>query len=445
MYNSSYKRPNVALKAQDIRRSKGKSCGYYLRLIFFFSSLIQSLIIVSLVLFLVYGQPEKTADEKRVEELQQSFNNLTMNITQLKKEKANLTMAIRLKTMEKETADRKVMKLTADLDSAKGNITKYTQALASCNANKTPLLRSISPCPSSGASTEHMRTLQTLLDQQKSLYAILQANFSQTVQGFKFNMDGAIKDKNKMELDMMKVQKEKDDVTTELGLYKKKCKEDFVTSLQGIQDVTTAFLTKIDNFFPETFTFHLTCSKQEEQMQKIQANCTNLSRQIEDRFQTYLNMVGERVSTLQARSSRLEVENRRVSSDKDKCKQDLAQETEQCAKRLQLSQDMHDRQMEPLLNSQKQLLKEKQMLQASCLPKPPMPKPNAQDSYSLFGQQGRQGQMSVPGPGEARGASGSQYTVSPVQSQRTLRKTDVRGHLILHPSTRVSVLFSEKE
>ncbi|KAM9461279.1 plasmalemma vesicle associated protein b [Clarias gariepinus] len=397
MYNSSYKRPNVALKAQDIRRSKGKSCGYYLRLIFFFSSLIQSLIIVSLVLFLVYGQPEKTADEKRVEELQLSFYNLTMNITQLNKVKANLTLALRTKTMEKDAADRKVVKLTADLDSAKGNITKYTQALASCNANKTPLLRGISPCPSSGASTEHMRTLQTLLEQQKSLYAILQANFSQTVQSLKFNLDSAIKDKNKNELAMMILKQEKDDVTSELGLYKKKCKEDFVMSLQGIQDVTTAFLTKIDNFFPDTFTFHLTCSKQQEQMQKIQANCTNLSRQIEDKFQTYLNMVGERVSTLQAVSSRLEVENKRVNSDKDKCKQDHAQETEQCAKRLQEVQDMHDRLVEPLLNTQKQLLKEKQMLQASCLPKPPMPKPNGQDSYTLYGQQGRQGQMGVPG------------------------------------------------
>ncbi|XP_053368518.1 plasmalemma vesicle associated protein b [Clarias gariepinus] len=397
MYNSSYKRPNVALKAQDIRRSKGKSCGYYLRLIFFFSSLIQSLIIVSLVLFLVYGQPEKTADEKRVEELQQSFYNLTMNITQLNKVKANLTLALRTKTMEKDAADRKVVKLTADLDSAKGNITKYTQALASCNANKTPLLRGISPCPSSGASNEHMRTLQTLLEQQKSLYAILQANFSQTVQSLKFNLDSAIKDKNKNELAMMILKQEKDDVTSELGLYKKKCKEDFVMSLQGIQDVTTAFLTKIDNFFPDTFTFHLTCSKQQEQMQKIQANCTNLSRQIEDKFQTYLNMVGERVSTLQAVSSRLEVENKRVNSDKDKCKQDHAQETEQCAKRLQEVQDMHDRLVEPLLNTQKQLLKEKQMLQASCLPKPPMPKPNGQDSYTLYGQQGRQGQMGVPG------------------------------------------------
>lgn len=168
---------------------------------------------------------------------------------------------------------------------------------------------------------------------------------------------------------MMKIKQEKDDLISELQLYKKKCKEDFVISLQGIQDVTTAFLTKIDNLFPDTFTFHLTCSKQHEQMQKVHANCTNLSRQIEEKFQTYLNLVGDKVSALQARSSRLEVENKRLTSDNQKCSQQRTQETEKCRKLLQEAQQAQDRLMEPLLNTQKQLLQEKQMLQATCLPR----------------------------------------------------------------------------
>lgn len=65
MYNSSYSRAKLA--PDTLHRSRGKSCGYYMRIVFFFSSLIQSLIIVSLVLFLIYGQPEKSAEEKRVE------------------------------------------------------------------------------------------------------------------------------------------------------------------------------------------------------------------------------------------------------------------------------------------------------------------------------------------------------------------------------------------
>lgn len=214
-----------------------------------------------------------------------------------------------------------------------------------------------------------MRTLQTLLEQQRSLYAILQSNFSQTVQNLKFDLDSALKDKTKHEMAMLKLKNEKEDLTSELELYKKKCKEDFVKSLQGIQDVTTAFLTKIDNLFPDTFTFHLTCSKQQEQMQKIHANCTNLSRQVEDKFQNYLNSVGDKVSTLQAQSSRMQVENNRLTSENKKCSQDRAQEAEQCTKLLQEAQQVQDRLVEPLLQTQKQLLQEKQMLQSSCVPR----------------------------------------------------------------------------
>lgn len=67
MYNTSYSRAKFGLEAREpLHKPKGKSCGYYMKIVFFFSSLIQSLIIVSLVLFLVYGQPEKAAEEKRV-------------------------------------------------------------------------------------------------------------------------------------------------------------------------------------------------------------------------------------------------------------------------------------------------------------------------------------------------------------------------------------------
>lgn len=68
MYSSSYPRAKYSLESREpLHRSKGQSCSYYLKIIFFFSSLIQSLIIVSLVLFLIYGQPEKSAEERRVE------------------------------------------------------------------------------------------------------------------------------------------------------------------------------------------------------------------------------------------------------------------------------------------------------------------------------------------------------------------------------------------
>lgn len=75
----------------------------------------------------------------------------------------------------------------------------------------------------------------------------------------------------------------------------RKCKEDFVQALSGIQTVTTKFLNKIDNLFPHSLTFHLTCKSQKEQLETIKSNCTNLSRDVENKFQPYLDHVGEKV------------------------------------------------------------------------------------------------------------------------------------------------------
>lgn len=119
MHNSSYSRATLGLETKKIhkaKKGKGKGCGYYMRIVFFFSSLIQSLIIASLVLFLVYGQPEKTAEEKRVEDLELAFNKLSTDNTQLRKDKADLTGALKAKTGEKDAADKEIAKLKNDLN-----------------------------------------------------------------------------------------------------------------------------------------------------------------------------------------------------------------------------------------------------------------------------------------------------------------------------------------
>lgn len=76
----------------------------------------------------------------------------------------------------------------------------------------------------------------------------------------------------------------------------RKCKEDFAHSLDGIKTVTRDFLNRINNLFPHQLTFHLTCESQKDQMEKIRNSCTNLSRDVENKFQMYLDRVGDKVS-----------------------------------------------------------------------------------------------------------------------------------------------------
>lgn len=111
MYNSGYSQANLGLAAKKMHKSKGKSCGYYMKIVFFFSSLIQSLIIASLVLFLVYGQPEHTVEEKRLQELDQIVSKLTMeNFVLLGKEK-NLTKVLNVTLTAKLSNDKVLSEL----------------------------------------------------------------------------------------------------------------------------------------------------------------------------------------------------------------------------------------------------------------------------------------------------------------------------------------------
>lgn len=106
MYNSGYSQANLGLAAKKMHKSKGKSCGYYMKIVFFFSSLIQSLIIASLVLFLVYGQPEHTVEEKRLQELDQSVSKLTMENFILRGKEKNLTKVLNVTLTAKLSNDK---------------------------------------------------------------------------------------------------------------------------------------------------------------------------------------------------------------------------------------------------------------------------------------------------------------------------------------------------
>lgn len=114
MYSSRYsyvpKHSPTAQKKMQYN-SKGKSCGYYLRIVFFFSSLIQSLIIVSLVLFLIYGDKQDSASLSRVQDLEESFSRLSIENVALKRQRKNLTMLLNTTLTEKAHNDWELNRL----------------------------------------------------------------------------------------------------------------------------------------------------------------------------------------------------------------------------------------------------------------------------------------------------------------------------------------------
>ncbi|CAN9500328.1 unnamed protein product [Ophioblennius macclurei] len=369
MYSSSYSRAKFGLEAREpLHRSKGKSCGYYMRIVFFFSSLIQSLIIVSLVLFLIYGQPEKTAEEKRVKELELSFNRLSENNIQLRKEKGELGAQLGARTAEKDALLKEMAKMKTDANTTEYEIRKK---LAICESARAAALktaqRTFTPVqsPSLMSSSSELKALHSLNAQQKAMITLINSNFSQTVQYLSLERDNALRDRDRVTEDVISMRRQNTIMKEQLAAYTRKCKEDFAHSLDGIQSVTRDFLSRINTLFPHQLTFHLTCERQQEEMEKIRNSCTNLSRDVENKFQLYLDSVGDKVAEIQSRSSHLEVLNGHLTSEAKQCERSRSEAAARAAQELELKQKSHDDQVERLLMEQNRLREQKKLQEDS--------------------------------------------------------------------------------
>lgn len=183
----------------------------------------------------------------------------------------------------------------------------------------------------------------------KAKIGLLEANFTQTTERMRREMDQTAKDRDILNLQVIVLRRDKFTHEKEVEFCKQKCKNDFAQSLSGISNVTKAFLHKVNSLFPTHLAFQLTCPKQREHLEQIRSNCTSLSREVEDRFQNYLNNVGEQVSSIQAENSHLNAENWRLSEDYRWCSQNRSGQYQQHRKNLEELQQNHDKAMERVL------------------------------------------------------------------------------------------------
>lgn len=333
-----------------------------MRIIFFFSSLIQSLIIVSLVLFLIYGQPEKSAEEKRVEKLEQGFNNLSKSHIDLKREKAQLVTQLAAGKAEKAALEKEMEKQKTEANKTENQLQNKIKGLESSMRMMQMRMSAAAAAPAfpppsfnTFKNRDEVNKLQSTIKQRESLIQLINSNFTQMVGYLRQERDNALRDRDFQLEEAIKLRRENRFLTEQLDTYKRKCKEDFVQSLNGIKEVTSTFLDKIKNLFPHSLTFHLTCEGQRAQLDKIKSSCTNLSSDVESKFQLYLNNVGDKVVQIQDLSSQLEVDNKFLKLEVQQCEQKYNDAVAKAANNLEVKQNAHDDQVEKLLVEQKRL------------------------------------------------------------------------------------------
>ncbi|XP_015221150.1 plasmalemma vesicle associated protein b [Lepisosteus oculatus] len=368
MYDSSYSRAKFGLEAKDIHKAKSRSCSYYMKIILFFSSLVQSLIIVGLVLFMVYGKPHKTAEELRVEDLEHNLERLSVDNLAQKKRSHNLTLQLNVSMTNNNHKELELRRARYIANNSAISIKTLNQRLTACEAQRKLDTQSISTArcqpqtPSLGRPYDAEKyALTRERDYLKNTLDVVKTNFTISMQAVKNDLDSTKKEKDLLRQETINLRREKTDMQKELEMFKKKCKEDFVQSLTGIREVTNTFLQKINSLNPQALSFALTCDKQQEQLNRIRSNCSGLSRDIENKFQAYLDRVGEDVSRIQSESSRLTAENARLRSDFGECSANRSALLLEHGRRVQELQARHDNEVERMLKEQARLRGEREL------------------------------------------------------------------------------------
>lgn len=203
------------------------------------------------------------------------------------------------------------------------------------------------------------------VQQLEQLLQLVSTNFSQTVQFMRMEMENTAMDRDTLTLEVISLSRDKTFLQRQLEGYRKKCKEDFVQSLAGISDVSKAFLLKIDNLLPNVSPFLLTCEKQRDYLDQIRNNCSSLSREVETKFQHYLDNVGSQVSEIQGRSARLQAEKDQLAEDHHWCSQNRSAMALEHQEKLQKAQEKYDLEMEKLLTGSKKLQWDKDLGEAA--------------------------------------------------------------------------------
>uniref|UniRef100_A0A8B9P537 PLVAP protein n=1 Tax=Apteryx owenii TaxID=8824 RepID=A0A8B9P537_APTOW len=113
MDKSSYAMAKFGLEAKEAVPKR--DCSFYMKYIFLFTSLIQFLIILGLVLFMVYGNAHAGTDT-HLQLLERQMQDRYSKIITLSSRNANLTRALNATTKEKQGLQALVQKTQGDLD-----------------------------------------------------------------------------------------------------------------------------------------------------------------------------------------------------------------------------------------------------------------------------------------------------------------------------------------
>ncbi|CAH2293470.1 Hypothetical predicted protein [Pelobates cultripes] len=324
--DKSYVMAKYGLESKEMLTSRNKDCWYYLKYFFLFTSLIQFLIILGLVLFMVYGNAHAFTEARLsdVEKLnskllgdlktqERHIQQMTLNISRLEKERNFYYNMLEFKKREVNTLNSTLALKNAKIIELTTLSSKILQTLPpKCENCKERIDRLNNSCIVEKliAQNEKDRLMSDLRSQKEDC--------NKTVGYVRIKMNQAETEKEKFLQQSKVLTNEKTDLIAQMDLFKSSCttiENKFKIELENLKQ---SFETSIRLHLPDS----LGLNYQQQQLETILRVCRPLPDQISIRIDQALTRLRQDIIATMQENSNLKVSKQRSNEDLKKCGQE---------------------------------------------------------------------------------------------------------------------------
>ncbi|KAM4709770.1 plasmalemma vesicle-associated protein [Discoglossus pictus] len=305
--DNSYLMAKFGLESKDLLRSNKKGCCYYLRYFFLFTSIIQFLIILGLVLFMVYGNAHAST-EHRLKNVENYNQKLLGNIQELKDNlkaeggKLNICYGrYHMKQEELYTMNQSLQAMSADIQK-QSMIIMHLQS-----SGRT--------CKCSIDAFNHLNT---------SLYAVRTKQISLET-GYKNYMDNCTNNMDLLKSQVHQANYVRDECQIEIadcrekGFTMQAQMDAFKTSCTSVEEKFKTLLQNFKENFDTTIGKYVPATEM-----KSNQICKFLNDDAKKIIESYLSRLGQEISSKQQENSQLQVGKNRSDNALEECGQEKA-------------------------------------------------------------------------------------------------------------------------
>lgn len=318
--DKNYAMAKFSMESKDILKSKQKGCWHYMKYFFFFSSIIQFLIILGLVLFMLYGDAHGTT-ERRLKSLESRYKNLTIDHALLMSNYTSLRANFDISQKAVKNCSDNYLRLR--LTASTMNRTSFCPRMLpmpSCSVLQSTLDHLNMSC-----NTEKLK----LVNEKMSEYI----KFSKELESCTKTMNELASKDRIVGSENAQLQREKKDLESQIKLLRDSCttiEDKFKFELQNLRNFIETSLKPADPYdsYPAM-------------------RCKPLTDAINNRIDHTLGRLRQDVNNFVFENSEIKVAKARITEDLGKCNQDkgivIAERSSLAAEKTALEKQLREK------------------------------------------------------------------------------------------------------